>query len=64
MRSFVKELVRNGHNVTLYTGHGLDEPMEGLIEYKVEPVQDFWQDGKSEWSVDSLSVDYRTYPIY
>lgn len=46
MRTFMKELIRQGHNITLYNGHGLDEPLDNLLEYKIKPEFDFWQTGK------------------
>uniref|UniRef100_A0A1B0BT17 UDP-glycosyltransferases domain-containing protein n=1 Tax=Glossina palpalis gambiensis TaxID=67801 RepID=A0A1B0BT17_9MUSC len=44
MRTFMLELASRDHNITLYTGHRLDERLENLKEYIIEPEYEFWQE--------------------
>uniref|UniRef100_A0A1B0A7H7 UDP-glycosyltransferases domain-containing protein n=1 Tax=Glossina pallidipes TaxID=7398 RepID=A0A1B0A7H7_GLOPL len=44
MRTFMLELASREHNITLYTGHRLDERLENLKEIIIEPEYEFWQE--------------------
>ncbi|XP_023162759.2 UDP-glucuronosyltransferase isoform X2 [Drosophila hydei] len=42
MRTLVAELASREHNVTVYSGHGLSEQLERVVEHVVQPEFDFW----------------------
>lgn len=46
--SIIKELIRNGHQVTMITAFSLNHLKLGAnyTEVLIEPVYDFWSDGK------------------
>lgn len=51
MRTFMLELASREHNITLYTGHRLDERLENLQEHIIEPEYKFWQEGIDNFTV-------------
>lgn len=46
MRTFLLELAKREHNVTVYSSHRLDERLDNLKEYIIEPEFQFWKEGK------------------
>ncbi|XP_017868415.1 PREDICTED: UDP-glucuronosyltransferase isoform X1 [Drosophila arizonae] len=42
MRTLVAELASREHNLTVYSGHGLNDNLERVVEHVVRPEFDFW----------------------
>ncbi|KAH8252977.1 hypothetical protein KR032_002903, partial [Drosophila birchii] len=53
MRTLVAELASRGHNVDVYTGHGLGEPLENVTE-TVTGEYPFWSECEYDFKTESV----------
>ncbi|XP_061389084.1 UDP-glycosyltransferase UGT4 [Musca vetustissima] len=54
MRTFMMELARREHNVTIFTSHRLDDRLDNLREIVVEPEFPFWQEVQKQSGAKDL----------
>ncbi|XP_075168037.1 UDP-glycosyltransferase family 317 member A1 [Haematobia irritans] len=54
MRTFMMELARREHNVTVYSSHRLDDRLDNLREIVIEPEFPFWKEVQDKAGVKSL----------
>ncbi|XP_046811242.1 UDP-glycosyltransferase UGT4 [Lucilia cuprina] len=54
MRTFMMELAKKEHNVTLYSSHRLDDRLDNLKENIIEPEFPFWKEVQKQAGVKDL----------
>ncbi|KAM7344735.1 UDP-glycosyltransferase family 317 member A1 [Cochliomyia hominivorax] len=56
MRTFMMELARKEHNITLYSSHRLDDRLDNLKEIIIEPEFPFWKEVQKQAGVKDLEA--------
>ncbi|KAI8127596.1 hypothetical protein FF38_03168 [Lucilia cuprina] len=56
MRTFMMELAKKKHNVTLYSSHRLDDRLDNLKENIIEPEFPFWKEVQKQAGVKDLTA--------
>ncbi|XP_013098056.2 UDP-glycosyltransferase UGT4 [Stomoxys calcitrans] len=54
MRTFMMELARRDHNVTIYSSHRLDDRLDNLKEIIIEPEFPFWKEVQKQAGAKDL----------